>query len=151
MQRFTISLEDSLAAQLEDWIQRHHYANRSEAIRDLLRDRFGEETLQAAAPATECVACVSYVYDHHQRELGRRLAQGQHEHHELAVSTLHVHLDADECLEVALLRGKTSQVRQQAERLAAERGVRHGKIHLIPVAATPTHDHRHEHRFVRLR
>lgn len=89
------------------------------------------------------MACVSYVYDRHQRELGRRLAQDQHAHHELAVSTLHVHLDADQCLEVALLRGRPAQVRERAERITSERGVRHGNVHLLPVAVAAAHHRRH--------
>ena len=145
MQRYTISLEDGLAAQFEAWIRKHRYENRSEAIRDLLRDRFSDEAL-SENDSGDSVGCVSYVYDHHQRELGRRLAQGQHEHHELAVSTLHVHLDADQCLEVALLRGATAAVREQAQQLIAERGVRHGRLHLLPVSpAAPSHEHAHAH------
>ncbi len=145
MQRYTISLEDSLAAQFDEWIKRHRYENRSEAIRDLLRDRLGEEALTDPGPVQACVACVCYVYDHHQRELGRRLTDGQHEHYSLTVSTLHVHLDADQCLEVALLRGAPDQVQAQAQSLVAERGVHHGNVHIVPVAGTLVHAHEHDH------
>jgi CopG family nickel-responsive transcriptional regulator len=143
MQRYTVSLEDNLAAQFDEWIRRHRYENRSEAFRDLLRGKLAEEALADAASASQCVACVSYVYDHHQRELGRRLAESQHQHHDLTVSTLHVHLDAHQCLEVALLRGDRKQVLGEAESLVAERGVRHGKVHIVPV--DPHHDHGHPH------
>ncbi len=143
MQRYTISIEDSLAERFDEWIRRNRYENRSEAIRDLLRDRFSQDAMATEMAESECVACVSYVYDHHQRELGRRLAQGQHEHHDLAVSTLHVHLDAHQCLEVALLRGNAARVRDQAQRLTAERGVRYGQVHLVPVM--PDHDNHHDH------
>ncbi|MDB5970417.1 MAG: ribbon-helix-helix, copG family protein [Hydrocarboniphaga sp.] len=143
MQRYTISLEDKLAAQFDDWISRHGYQNRSEAVRDLLRDRLGKEALDDAPASSQCLACVSYVYDHHARELGRRLTNGQHRHHDLTVSTLHVHLDADQCFEVALLRGESGQVLMQAESLVAERGVRHGKVHVVPIAKAISAGHSH--------
>lgn len=103
MQRYTISLDDDLAEQFELWAQRHGYANRSEAIRDLVRDELSKESLQDAKN-DHCVAVVTYVYDHHDRTLGRRLLDEQHAHHDLSVSTLHVHLDTERCLEVAVLR-----------------------------------------------
>lgn len=139
MQRFTISLEDELADQFTAWIKRHGYDNRSEAVRDLVREQLAAEQLGQAEPP-HCIASVVYVYDHHERELGRRLTRQQHQHHDLGVSTLHVHLDESECLEVAVLRGAGSAVRAQAEALIAERGVRNGSIHLVPVAA-PHHSH----------
>ncbi len=89
---------------------------------------------------------MSYNYDHHQRELGRRLTEDQHAHYDLAVSTLHVHLDADQCLEVTLLRGEVGRVREQAEGMIAERGVQHGKVNLVPVSASKGHHHHgHSH------
>ncbi|EIT68739.1 MULTISPECIES: nickel-responsive transcriptional regulator NikR [Hydrocarboniphaga] len=146
MQRYTISLEDSLAEKFDEWIRKHRYENRSEAVRDLLRNRLGEEALGETIASGECVACVSYTYDHHQRELGRRLTEDQHAHYDLAVSTLHVHLDADQCLEVTLLRGEVGRVREQAEGMIAERGVQHGKVNLVPVSASKGHHHHgHSH------
>lgn len=132
MQRYTISLDDNLAEQFELWARQHGYANRSEAIRDLVRDKLGKESLQHAH-GSHCVAVVAYAYDHHDRTLGRRLLDGQHEHHQLSVSTLHVHLDAERCLEVAVLRGHTSDVKTEADALIAERHVRNGSVHLIPM------------------
>jgi CopG family nickel-responsive transcriptional regulator len=79
------------------------------------------------------VATVSYVYNHHERQLASRLASSQHAHHGLSLSTLHVHLDHDNCLETVVLRGPQAEVRAFAESLIAERGVRHGKIHIVPV------------------
>lgn len=132
MQRYTICLEDGLAERFEAWTQRHDYSNRSEAIRDLVRDRLGEEILQSEAEA-HCTATVSYIYDHHERELGQRLLQHQHGHHDLTVSTLHVHLDSSQCLEVTILRGVSSEVSARARALVAERGVHHGRIHMLPL------------------
>lgn len=144
MQRFTISIEDDLAAQFTEWIEKHRYSNRSEAFRDLLRERVAEEALQGAADS-HCAASVTYVYDHHERELSHRLNQHQHEHHDLTVSTLHVHLDALRCLEVAVLRGPMTAVNAEAKTLIAERGVRHGKVHVIPLEAGTTHSTWHKH------
>lgn len=140
MQRFTISLEDDLAEQFSAWIERQGYDNRSEAIRDLVRARLAEDQLRQER-TSQCVASVVYLYDHHERELGRRLTQHQHEGHDLSVATLHVHLDHDQCLEVAVLRGAFKAVSAQAKTLIAERGVRNGHVHLVPVAAP--HKHRH--------
>lgn len=145
MQRYTISLDDDLAAKFDQWTQERGYQNRSEAIRDLLHERLGSESLEQD-PGGHCVAAVSYVYDHHERELGRRLIELQHRHHGLTVSTLHVHLDTDRCLEVAILRGHTDEVRTEAGAMIAERGVRHGRIQLIPEQPAALHGgHSHGH------
>lgn len=144
MQRFTISIEDDLADQCTQWIESQHYSSRSEAFRDLLRARLAEQTLQNPSEA-ECVASVTYLYDHHERELSRRLTQYQHEHHELTVSTMHVHLDTTLCLEVAVMRGPVAAVSKEAQILVAERGVEHGNVHLVLLpqdAPRPTW-HRH--------
>ncbi|WP_428309431.1 nickel-responsive transcriptional regulator NikR [Hydrocarboniphaga sp.] len=132
MRRYTISIEDELADRFEAWSEQHGYENRSEAIRDLLRDRLGAETLQAGKNS-HCIAAVTYVYDHHERDLSRRLADKQHEHHDLTVSTLHVHLDHSQCMEVSVLRGPSQQVIKEAQLLIAERGVHHGHVHTVPV------------------
>ena len=146
MQRLTISIDDPLAEAFDDFARRHGYLNRSEAVRDLIRDRLEEERIEAAGPQF-FIAAVSYVYNHHERELASRLAALQHANHDLAISTLHVHLDHDECMETLILRGALDQVRQFASSLVAERGVRHGKINLVPlervVAAPGNHQHVH--------
>lgn len=143
MQRFTISLDDDLADEFTAWIDRHGYENRSEAIRDLLRERLAAESLEKKR-MPHCVASVVYVYDHHERELGRRLTQRQHQHHDLTVATLHVHLDAAQCMEVAVLRGSGKAVTAQAQALIAERGVRNGNIHLVPTSSEHSHSHSHK-------
>lgn len=127
--RISISLE---AALLEAFDRRNAgkgYATRSEAIRDLIRDRLVRE--QAAAPAgAEQVAVVTLVYDHHARELASRLVEMQHHHHGLVVSTLHVHLGERHCLEVSVLRGPSADVRHLGDELLATKGVLHGDIAL---------------------
>lgn len=142
MQRFTISLEDKLADQFSAWIRQHGYDNRSEAVRDLVRARLAEDRLREER-MPHCVASVVYVYDHHERELGRRLTRHQHEGHDLSVATLHVHLDHDQCLEVTVLRGPGKAVSAQAQALIAERGVRNGQVHLVPAPAPHHHPHGH--------
>ncbi|WP_127075564.1 nickel-responsive transcriptional regulator NikR [Rhodomicrobium lacus] len=139
MERVTISLDEDLLGQFDNYLEKKGYSSRSEAIRDLLRDRLEQEKL-TEDKAKDAVACLSYVYNHEQRELSRRLARTQHAHHHLVLSTLHVHLDYENCLEVALLKGNTHEVRRLAEATIAETGVRHGNLHLIP-DETPPHHH----------
>jgi CopG family nickel-responsive transcriptional regulator len=124
--RISISLENAL---LEAFDQRNGakgYATRSEAIRDLIRDRLIRE--QAASAAGEQVAVVTLVYDHHARELAARLIDKQHHHHDLVVSSLHVHLGERHCLEVTVLRGPGEQLRHLGDELLATKGVLHGEI-----------------------
>jgi CopG family transcriptional regulator, nickel-responsive regulator len=132
MQRVTISLDDELAVQFDALMAREQYQNRSEAVRDLIRRALEEDRVHRDE-ARHCVASLTYIYNHHERELASRLTQAQHEHHDLALSTLHVHLDHDNCLETVVLRGATRQVREFAAGIIAERGVRHGKLNLVPV------------------
>jgi CopG family nickel-responsive transcriptional regulator len=150
MQRFTISLDDSLARRFDDLIADKGYENRSEAVRDLIRSRLGDAALAtpghtAFAPVDAwCVATVSYVYNHHDQTVARRVLDLQHEHHDLVLSSLHTHLDHHDCLETAVLRGPSAAVQACAERLVALRGVRHGAIHRVPLAAEdPGHTHAH--------
>ncbi len=132
MERFTISLDDRLASQFDTWMAERSYANRSEAVRDLLRAELGKSKLEASGGG-ECVACLSYVFNHHVRDLAERLTALQHAHHDLTASTMHVHLDHDHCLETVILRGATERVVHFADRMCAERGVHHGKLNLISV------------------
>ena len=147
MQRFTISLDDELAARFDAFIAAQGYENRSEAVRDLIRARLGSASLDAAAPAGArqapwCVACMSYVYDHHEHTVTARVLGLQHDHHDLVVTSLHTHLDHDHCLETVVLRGPTAAVRACAAQLVALRGVRHGNVHLVPLDAQEA---RHSH------
>jgi CopG family nickel-responsive transcriptional regulator len=141
MQRVTITLDDDLNDAFERFRASRGYANRSEAVRDLIRQRLETERLQAE-PGGACIATLSYVYNHHERELAARLTQAHHHHHDLAVSTLHVHLDHDHCLETVVLRGPSDRVRAFADAVVAQPGVRHGRLSLLPVrAAEEVHDH----------
>jgi CopG family nickel-responsive transcriptional regulator len=155
MQRVTITLDDALMAQLDALIEARGYQNRSEAIRDLARAGL-QQTATGAAAGQRCVAALVYVYDHGVRELAKRLNHAFHDHHDMAVSTLHVHLDHDSCMEVTVLKGLAGAVARFAEQVIAERGVKHGRLVIVPVeVASELHvhgeqaSHPHEHVHVR--
>jgi CopG family nickel-responsive transcriptional regulator len=141
MERVTISMPDEFAAELSAFMDSGGYANRSEALRDLARLGLQHARLNAERGG-ECFATLSYVYNHHTRELPKRLTGAHHDHHHLHVATLHVHLDHESCLEVAVLRGKAEAVRDFANGVIAERGVTHGQVSFIPVTLeNQTHQH----------
>ena len=145
MERITISLEAELAAEFDRLIGERGYRNRSEAVRDLLRAHLEQARLQAGESG-HCVANLSYVYNHHERDLAERLTALQHGQHDLTVATMHAHLDHEHCLESVLLRGPTAAVRGFADALMAERGVRHGKLNLIDVEIDAATGHEHGYR-----
>jgi CopG family nickel-responsive transcriptional regulator len=147
MDRFTISLDEHLATAFDALIKERGYATRSEAVRDILRTHLQQNAEQRDSRGA-CVANLSYVYNHHERELAERLTRIQHAHHELNVATMHAHLDHEQCLETVMLKGSVKRVREFADEIIAERGVRHGVLNLVNVAlgAAHTHDgstHRH--------
>jgi CopG family transcriptional regulator, nickel-responsive regulator len=155
MQRITITIDDDLMAEVEHFMQTRGYEARSEVFRDLLRaglERAGED----GGGAGECFAALTYVYDHEMRGLSKRLCDTGHEHHDLVQTTLHVHLNHESCMEVAILRGKTADVQHYAGHLIAERGVRHGRLVTVPVEVPDeTHVHGEDaegpHRHIRVR
>jgi len=124
--RFGVSMDDRLLAVLDDIVSRRGYANRSEAIRDLVRAEQVRESWENEKGLV--VGTLTLVYDHHVRELSERLVTLQHDHEEMVHSTMHVHLSHRMCLEVIVLRGKARDVQQLADRLIAARGVRHGRL-----------------------
>lgn len=140
MQRVTISLDDDLAGQFDRLIAQRGYENRSEAVRDLIR-RDLDRDAQEHTPRGQCVASLSYVYNHHSRDLAERLAERQHAHHDLVVATMHVHLDHESCLESTVLQGTVAAVRKLAASLTAEPGVRHGSLNLVAVEPADHHAH----------
>lgn len=155
MQRVTITLDDGLMSELDQLIAERGYQNRSEAIRDLARAGM-QQTAAATSPDQQCVAALVYVYDHGVRELAKRLTHAFHDHHDMAVSTLHVHLDHESCMEVTVLKGQASEVARFAEQVIAQRGVKHGRLVTVPVriraerhAHGQSANHPHEHTHVR--
>jgi CopG family nickel-responsive transcriptional regulator len=124
--RFGISIDDRLLKRFDALIAEKGYGNRSEAIRDLIRGALVEE--QWAQEEEETVGTVTLVYDHHTRDLSDKLTEQQHSHHDAIVSALHVHLDAHNCLEVVVVKGKAREVRRLADELIGTKGVKHGKL-----------------------
>jgi CopG family nickel-responsive transcriptional regulator len=135
MQRITITLDDDLMDELDAMIAAHGYQNRSEAIRDFARAGM-QQAAQDKGQQTggDCVAAVVYVYDHAARDLSSRLVDSYHHHHDLSLATLHVHLDDDNCMEVTALRGAAKEVQHFANHIIAERGVKYGRLVMMPTA-----------------
>ena len=143
MERFTISLDDELAHDFDHLIEEIGYENRSEAVRDLIRQAL-EKSRTQTDQSTHCVAVVSYVYDHHEKTMSDRLLNSHHEHHSIVMSTMHAHLDHDDCLEAVFLKGKTDEIKQFSNHLISMSGVRHGAMNVISAdVETTKHSHGH--------
>lgn len=124
--RFGIAIDDGLLERFDRLVEEKGYANRSEAIRDLIRDALVEQTWEAGDEET--VGTVTLVYDHHVHDLADRLTDLQHDHHDRIISTLHVHLDHHNCLEVLVVKGKAGRIKAIADALIGVKGVKHGKL-----------------------
>lgn len=123
--RFGVSLDQKLLQMFDRHIQRRRYTNRSEALRDLIRDNLvGEEWDEDK----ETVGTVTFVYDHHVRDLTRKLTDIQHDSQGRILSGMHVHLDHDHCLEVLVVKGRGSDIKKLADALISVKGVKHGKL-----------------------
>jgi CopG family transcriptional regulator, nickel-responsive regulator len=153
MQRLTITIDDALDAELDRFMRARGYDNRSEALRDLARAGLAQAT-QNLSGGHDCIGALVYVYDHAARQLGNRLVQSFHERHDVTLATMHVHLDHDSCMEVAILKGRDRDVQSVADQVIAERGVRYGRLLAIPVkegsevhahGAEPARRHSHSH------
>ena len=125
LQRFGVSIEGHLLERFDRVIEQKGYTNRSEAIRDLIRDSLVEQQWDENR---EIVGTVTIVYDHAVRDLSDTLTDLQHQYQKLFRSTLHIHLDEHHCLEVLVVQGKGSEVKKIADRLIGTKGVKHGKF-----------------------
>jgi CopG family nickel-responsive transcriptional regulator len=123
--RLSFSLDASLEGKLGQLVERHGYANRSEFIRDMIRERLVADQWEEN---DEAVGTITLVYDHHARGLHERLTDLQHEHHDCVLATTHVHLDHHRCVEVVLCHGAAGTLREIADRLQQQRGVLHGTL-----------------------
>ena len=124
--RFGVSMEKRILGALDKIVARRGYANRSEAIRDLVR---AEQVRQAwETEQGPVIGTLTLVYDHHVREVGERLVSLQHDHETIVHSTMHVHLSHRMCLEVIVMRGQPREIQQLADQLIAARGVKHGRL-----------------------
>ena len=118
-----------MLGRFDEMIACEGYANRSEAVRDMIRQKLTAKEL--ANPDTEAVAAVMMVYDHHQAKLAQKLMELQHSQHLRTISSMHVHIDHHNCLEVVLLRGKVAQISALGEQIVSMKGVKLGKINLV--------------------
>jgi CopG family transcriptional regulator, nickel-responsive regulator len=128
IERIGVSLEQELLAQFDELIGEKGYENRSEAIRDLIRDTLVQREWSRSSGSEEKVALVALVYDHDTSSLAQKLAHIQHENHRAVVSALHVHMDEHNCLEVLVLRGPACEVVRMSDGLVATKGVKFGKM-----------------------
>jgi CopG family nickel-responsive transcriptional regulator len=126
LSRIGVAIDSGLLNKFDRLIARRGYTSRSEAFRDLIRDDLVERTWES--PDSQVVGTVTLVYDHHVRMLNEKLTGIQHDFHRLILSTLHVHLDHDNCLEVLVIRGKSAEVRKVADVLISTKGVKHGRL-----------------------
>jgi len=124
--RTGVALDSNLLKRFDRFIRGEGYDNRSEAFRDLIRDRLNDASLQSSEAFV--VGAVTLIYDHHSRLLPDKLMELQHEYHEVIISTVHSHLDHDMCLEVVVVKGKLKQVQELGGRLIGLKGVQHGKL-----------------------
>jgi len=123
--RFSVSMDEKLLTQFDDYIGKRGYSNRSEAVRDLIRKMLVNEEWEQDS---EVVGVVTLVYNHHQPQLQEKITELQHEYHHQITSSTHVHMDHHNCLEVTIVKGRASQVRELAEKLIALRGVKNGNL-----------------------
>jgi len=129
IERIGISLEKSLLVEFDKLIAKKGYQNRSEAIRDLIRQQLSTELL--TNPKTSAVAVVCLVYDHHRTKLMQKLTSLQHSHLLQTICSMHIHLDAHDCMELIVLKGQVAQINNVAQNILSQKGVKLGKITLI--------------------
>ena len=133
LSRIGVAIDSGLLERFDRLIGQRGYTNRSEAFRDLIRDELVQKSCES--PESEVVGTVTLVYDHHVRMLSDKLTDMQHQHHRNILSTLHVHLDHDNCLEVIVVKGKAKNVQKVADALISTRGVKHGRLTLTTTGA----------------
>ena len=127
LSRFSISIENGLLERLARLVKKSKYANRSEFIRDMLRERLVEEEWKSNE---EVVGTITLVYDHETRELSKKLTRLQHHHHDLVLASTHVHLDEQMCAEMVLTKGPASEIEEMANLLRQQKGVLHASLSL---------------------
>src|SRR6202030_2607577 len=126
LSRIGVAIDSDLLDQFDQLIAKRGYTNRSEAFRDLIRDELVQKTWES--PEANVVGTVTLVYDHHVRMLSEKLTDMQHDHFHHILSTLHVHLDHNNCLEVLVVKGNAGEVRKIADALISTKGVKHGRL-----------------------
>ncbi len=143
LSRFGVSAEDELLQNFDNLIENRGYGNRSEAIRDLMRDSLIKSHIESFPENADVLGSLTLVYDHHASDLTDKMNELQHAHHELVVSVLHVHVSHDDCMEVIVLRGALNEIQTLSDGLLSLRGVRHGQL-FVTVAAKQLISHKPE-------
>ena len=128
LSRIGISLDAELLDQFDELIESKGYVNRSEAMRDLIRELLVKKEWQSAKDDRPRIAVVTLVYNHDKHELSHKLMHIQHETHDVVISTMHVHMDAHNCLEVLILKGQAAEIVRLGNTLISTRGVKMGKL-----------------------
>lgn len=123
--RFGVSIPAELSKQFDDFLQQHHYSSRSEALRDLIREKLVQQEWKAGK---EIAGAILLVYDHHQRDLVARLTDMQHNYHHLIISSQHIHVDHHNCLETIIVKGKTGDINDLAAKLRSLKGVKYSTL-----------------------
>lgn len=126
--RFGVSVDEDLLRSFDRLIGKQGYKTRSEALSDLMRDSLVRERIEAQPGGAYVLGSLTLVYDHHATDLTDRMAELQHEQHELVVSVLHVHISHDDCMEVIVLRGNSADIRKLSDALLSLKGVKHGQL-----------------------
>ena len=126
--RFGVSIGSGLLEKFDALINEKGYTNRSEAIRDLIRNKIVESEWESSSDTRASIGSITLVYDHHTREIGDLLTEIAHDNHDLIISTMHAHLNHNYCLEVILVRGCGKEIRNFSDKLISIRGVKHGKL-----------------------
>ncbi len=134
--RFGVSIPKSLIEAFDNYIKVRAYRNRSEAIRDLIREKLVEQEWEADTKDREVVGTITYVFDHHKRELVDSIIRIQHQFSDHVIASQHVHLDHDNCLEVAIVKGRPSTLRGVAYKLKALKGVKHCRFTMTTTGST---------------
>ncbi len=129
VERIGVSLDKKLLSKFDKLISGQGYQSRSEAIRDLIRQQISGERLEN--PQAKAVAAVCLVYDHHSTKLMERITHLQHSHILQTISSIHIHLDEHDCLEVIVLRGRVGEINKVAEKILSLKGVKLGRINLV--------------------
>jgi len=154
LSRFGVSVEEELLQSFDQLIAGQGYVNRSEALRDLMRDALVKSRLEGSPENDEVLGSLTLVYDHHASELNDKMNELQHDHHNLVVSVLHVHVNHDDCMEVIVLRGAIREIRALSDGLLSLKGVKHGRLFVtLPAqqmvgrkATSNGHAHKHSHK-----
>ncbi len=133
VERIGVSIDEKLLAKFDKLIAKRGYGNRSEAIRDMIRQQLSTE--QLSDPERKAIGAVCLVYDHHSTKLLQKLMALQHNHLLETICSTHIHLDAHDCMELIVLKGKAGEINKMAEKILSQKGVKLGRINLIPAEA----------------